>query len=161
MASGWLLNKLEWTAVFHAMVSDIGVGLVGRCKCFACEFLIINYLCSCALALFSLIEVDCRCSGLDVDAVERQVYDIVGSPVEQETEEGRLRVGIFLGKHQHVDFEAGLLGADFKDLAVGIRGLVGDDEISKQSQERPKDYEAAGDHSEFVASEPLPSQCFG
>ena len=69
------------------------------------------------------------------------------------------RAGVFFWNHQHVDLKTGFLGADFKDLPVGVGRFVGDDEVGKQGQESPKEHKATGNHSEFVAAESFPSQC--
>ena len=108
-----------------------------------------------------MIQVNRRSLFINMQTVKRQIYAVVGSPIEQEVEEGRLGRWRLLGHHQHVDLEAGLLGADLKDLPVGVGGLVRDDDIGKQSQQGPEDDEAEGDHSERVAAEPFPSQCLG
>ena len=105
-----------------------------------------------------MIEVNCRLVCINMNAVKRKVNAVVRSAIKQRLEEWRFGGRRFLGHHQHIDFEAGFLGADFKNLSVGVGGLVRDDDIGKQSQQGPKDDEAEGDHSERVAAEPFPGQ---
>ena len=50
--------------------------------------------------------------------------------------------------------------ADFQKLSVGVGGLVGDDEVGKQGQQSPNYDIEARYHSELVAAETLPCQCF-
>ena len=67
-----------------------------------------------------------------MQAVERQVGAVVGATVEEKLEEWCLWIRVLFRNHQHIHLKTRLFRADFQQLAVGVGGLVGDDEVGEQ-----------------------------